>query len=246
MADYPLENLLREPTEFYSSLNLASLACLAAAKPHWFLLTQSMSYFSALMLGSLSVFRGLQGFKVKRYHYRLLAMPHYALSTTQVPVSAKWLFIGKGFRWLPHHTQRLYQIKQIKNESFMQRSRFHQTIRHYCKTREKYFLAKLLNNPSSLNPFRPEPPVGGSPFLHGLGEKDEPIYIPQEVRVGHTFVVGTTRVGKTRLASILINQDIRGGGAVIVVDLKVILILSVTCMQPVRRQIGLKIFVLCI
>ena len=34
------------------------------------------------------------------------------------------------------------------------------------------------------------------------------------------FVVGTTRVGKTRLASILINQDIRNGDAVIVIDPK--------------------------
>jgi conjugative coupling factor TraD (TOL family) len=220
MPDYPIENLLREPTEFYSSLNLVTLACLAASKPHWFLLTQGMSYFAVAALGSLSIFRGLQALRVKRYHYRLLAMPSYALSTVQVPVSAKWLFIGKGFRWLPHHTQRLYQIKQIKNESFMQRSRCHQAIRHYCQTREQHFLARLLNNPSSLNPFRPDPPVGGSPFLHGLGERDQPIYIPQEVRVGHTFVVGTTRVGKTRLASILINQDIRGGGAVIVVDPK--------------------------
>jgi Type IV secretion-system coupling protein DNA-binding domain len=53
-----------------------------------------------------------------------------------------------------------------------------------------------------------------------VGEKDNPVYIPQEVRVGHTFVVGTTRVGKTRLASIFINQDIRNGDAVIVVDPK--------------------------
>lgn len=82
------------------------------------------------------------------------------------------------------------------------------------------YLAKLLCSPSKLNPFRPDPPVGGSPYLHGLGEKDEPVYIPQDVRVGHTFVVGTTRVGKTRLASILINQDIRNGDAVIVVDPK--------------------------
>ncbi|WP_457603854.1 type IV secretion system DNA-binding domain-containing protein, partial [Legionella pneumophila] len=70
------------------------------------------------------------------------------------------------------------------------------------------------------NPFRPDPPVGGSPFLHGVGEEDKPVYIPQDVRVGHTFVVGTTRVGKTRLASILINQDIRNGDGVIVVDPK--------------------------
>ncbi|MBA2656828.1 MAG: type IV conjugative transfer system coupling protein TraD [Tatlockia sp.] len=220
MADYPVENLLREPTEFYSSLTIASLAWLALNDPHWFLLTQTMSYFAATALGSLSLYRGLQAIRVKRYHHRLLAMPYYALSTIKVPVSANWLFLGKGFRWLPHHTQRLYQIKQIKNESFMQKGKCHQAIRQFCQNNEHHFFARLLNIQSTLNPFKPGPPIGGSPFLHGVGEKDIPIYIPQEVRVGHIFVVGTTRVGKTRLSSILINQDIRGMGAIIVVDPK--------------------------
>ena len=39
-------------------------------------------------------------------------------------------------------------------------------------------------------------------------------------RVGHTLILGTTRVGKTRLAEILIAQDIRRGDVVIVFDPK--------------------------
>ena len=39
-------------------------------------------------------------------------------------------------------------------------------------------------------------------------------------RNGHTLVLGTTRVGKTRLAEILITQDIRRGDTVIVFDPK--------------------------
>ena len=39
-------------------------------------------------------------------------------------------------------------------------------------------------------------------------------------RVGHTLVLGTTRVGKTRLAELLIAQDIRRGDVVIVFDPK--------------------------
>ena len=39
-------------------------------------------------------------------------------------------------------------------------------------------------------------------------------------RVGHTLVLGTTRVGKTRLAEVLIAQDIRRGDVVIVFDPK--------------------------
>lgn len=220
MSHYPVENLLREPTEIYTSMTCTALALLAATQPHLFLLTQGMGYYASLSLMTLSLVRGYQAFKIKRYHRRLIAMPYYALSTTQVPVSQKWLFLGKGFRWLPHHTQRLHQIKQIKNEAFMQRGKCYQAVRKFCQNYETLYLAKLLCSPSKLNPFRPDPPVGGSPYLHGLGEKDDPIYIPQDVRVGHTFVVGTTRVGKTRLASILINQDIRNGDAVIVVDPK--------------------------
>lgn len=217
---HPVENLLREPTEIYTSITGTALAFLAASQPHLFLLTQGMGYYAALSLMTLSLVRGYQAFKIKRYHRRLIAMPYYALSTTQVPVSPKWLFLGKGFRWLPHHTQRLHQIKQIKNEAFMQRGKWYQAVRQFCQNHEKSQVAKLLCTSSKLNPFRPDPPVGGSPYLHGLGEKDKPVYIPQDVRVGHTFVVGTTRVGKTRLASLLINQDIRNGDAVIVVDPK--------------------------
>ncbi|HEM1534318.1 TPA: type IV conjugative transfer system coupling protein TraD [Legionella pneumophila] len=220
MSHYPVENLLREPTEIYTSMTCTALALLAATQPHLFLLTQGMGYYAGLSLMALSLVRGYQAFKIKRYHRRLIAMPYYALSTTQVPVSQRWLFLGKGFRWLPHHTQRLHQIKQIKNEAFMQRGKWYQAVRKFCQNHETLYLAKLLCSPSKLNPFRPDPPVGGSPYLHGLGEKDDPVYIPQDVRVGHTFVVGTTRVGKTRLASILINQDIRNGDAVIVVDPK--------------------------
>ena len=102
----------------------------------------------------------------------------------------------------------------------MQRGKVYQAVRSFCQNHETTHLTRLLNHSSKLNPFRPDPPVGGSPYLHGLGEQDKPVYIPQDVRVGHTFVVGTTRVGKTRLASILINQDIRNGTAVIVVDPK--------------------------
>ena len=220
MQKYPIENLLREPTEIYSSLTCLTLALLAIYRPHLFLLTQSMGYCAGVSLLYLGGYRGWQAYRIKRFHRRLIRMPYYALSTVQIPLSKKWLFIGKGFRWLPHHTQRLHQIKQIHNESFMQRSKLYQVVREYCKKNESNVFVRLLNGPHRLNPFKPDPPVGGSPYLHGLGERDKPVYIPQDVRVGHTFVVGTTRVGKTRLASILINQDIRNGDAVIVVDPK--------------------------
>lgn len=220
MTNYPINNLLREPTEAWSAITCFSLAFLAYSQPHLFLLTQSMSIYAFITLAIPGLYRAWQAIRVKRYHHRLLAMPTYALSTSEIPLSKNWLFLGKGFRWRPSHTQKLHQIKQVKNEKFMQRGSCYQAVRRFCQNHEHIRLAKWLNKRSKLNPFRPDPPVGGSPFLHGVGEEDKLIYIPQDVRVGHTFVVGTTRVGKTRLASILINQDIRNGDAVIVVDPK--------------------------
>lgn len=220
MSQYAVENLLREPTELYVSITFMALGTIVFRYPHFFLLTEHLAQYASLSLLLAATLRGWQGWKIKRYHRRLIAMPYYALSTIQIPLSKKWLFLGLGFRWLGKHTQRLHHIKQVQNESFMQRGKYYRWVRAYCQNHEHSKFAALLSSSSLLNPFKPDPPVGGSPFLHGLGDEDKPVYIPQEVRVGHTFVVGTTRVGKTRLASILINQDIRNGDAVIVIDPK--------------------------
>lgn len=187
MTTYPTENLLREPTEAFSAMTLASLAALTWFAPHYLLLTHKLGQSISLILIILSTIRFIQFYLIKRYHHRLNKMPRYFLSTQEIPFSKDKLFLGCGFRWQPIHTQRLHQIKQIHNQKF---------IKHHKN------------------------PLGGHAYLHGVGDKDAPIFIPQHIRTGHMFVVGTTRVGKTRLASILINQDIRCGDAVIVVDPK--------------------------
>jgi conjugative coupling factor TraD (TOL family) len=74
----------------------------------------------------------------------------------------------------------------------------------------------------SNNPLSSLPPVGGEPTLHAVGlyEGERPVYMDLGDRVGHTLVLGTTRVGKTRLAELLISQDIRRGDVVVVFDPK--------------------------
>ena len=62
--------------------------------------------------------------------------------------------------------------------------------------------------------------VGGDPAIHGVEPDETEIWMDLEDRVGHTLVLGTTRVGKTRLAELLIAQDIRRGEVVIVFDPK--------------------------
>ena len=147
MRQYPVENLLREATEIYSAITLLSLATLTCFVPSLLLLTDHMGHYSTLGLSALSGYRALQAYRIKRYHRRLRSMPYYALSIVEVPLSKRWLFVGRGFRWLPRHTQRLHQIKQIQNETFLQRGKCIQAITHYCNHHESTRLAKI--NPSS-------------------------------------------------------------------------------------------------
>ncbi len=63
-------------------------------------------------------------------------------------------------------------------------------------------------------------PLGGNPYLHGVELKEQSVGLPLSERVGHTLVLGTTRVGKTRLLEILAAQAIARGEVVIVFDPK--------------------------
>src|SRR3546814_5201100 len=47
------------------------------------------------------------------------------------------------------------------------------------------------------------------PRLHGIEPHEVDVTLPLGERVGHSLVLGTTRVGKTRLAELFITQDIR-------------------------------------
>ncbi len=87
MKDYPINNLLREPTEAWSALTCFTLAILAYNQPHFFLLTEHMATYAAMTLLVPGLYRSWQAIKVKRYYRRLLAMPTYALSTTEIPLS---------------------------------------------------------------------------------------------------------------------------------------------------------------
>ncbi|SEJ07652.1 conjugative transfer system coupling protein TraD [Nitrosomonas eutropha] len=59
----------------------------------------------------------------------------------------------------------------------------------------------------------------GAYWLHGLA-KEADIYTDLANLVGHTLIVGTTRVGKTRMLDLLIAQAILRGEPVIIIDPK--------------------------
>lgn len=96
------------------------------------------------------------------------------------------------------------------------------------KPYDKYVLSPMakslqwaVHNESWLNVLKSHPDLGGSPILHGVGSMEEkPVTMRQSARSGHMIVLGTTRVGKTRMLEMLATQDIHAGHVTIVIDPK--------------------------
>lgn len=171
---------------------------------------------------ALAIVRTWQGIQVIRYRRNLRRLPRYLMSTKHIPVSHRRLFLGRGFRWQQKHTQRLQDTRRPEVERFVQPPRVYQFARELERRTEYRWptLSALLRKDSLFNPVRPLPPVGGNPALHGIEPQEADVFMDLRERVGHTLVMGTTRVGKTRLAELLITQDIRRGEVVIVFDPK--------------------------
>lgn len=220
----PLEGLLRPPVEWYSSAVGLTAAGLLSLHANVFLLPKIMADYATLGLCAFSLWRFKQGYLIWRYQRNLKRMPRYFMSSSQLPVSSKHLFLGRGFLWKTIHTQRLRDLDIAENQHYCHTSSLHDKARqaefHWEKKRLRKHLAALFGKNTWFNPVRPYPDIGGKPHIHGVGEKEQDVTLSMTERAGHTIVIGTTRVGKTRLAEILISQDIRRGDVVIVLDPK--------------------------
>jgi len=60
----------------------------------------------------------------------------------------------------------------------------------------------------------------GAPWIHGMSEKEEALWLPIGDTKGHVVIVGTTGSGKTRLFDLLVSQAIIRGDAVNIIDPK--------------------------
>lgn len=161
---------------------------------------------------AFGVYRGRQGWVILRYRRNMRRLPRFALRSNQIPVSQRYLWLGKGFRWEARHTQRLHEAQQPEARPYLQPSRWYRKARwaeiRFEHLRAARFLIRLLSADVVFNPVRPLPPVGGNPAIHAVEWKEGDVWMPLGERVGHTLVEGTTRVGKTRMAEVMITQDI--------------------------------------
>lgn len=214
MSDkHVIETVLRPAVE----LNTAVVAFLSGAlclyAPWAVALSIDIGIGMTVAFWILAYIRFKQGWRIVRYRRNIRRLPYYALTSRQVPVSQKFLFLGRGFAWEQKHTQRLYTCTRPEVADYVNPSKLYKMARYFEKKFEYSFptLTKILSKDSILNPVRPLPPVGGSPLIHGIELDEEDVLLPLGERVGHTIVLGTTRVGKTRLAELLVTQDIHRG-----------------------------------
>ena len=224
MSTHPIEALLRPPVELWSALVAFATATIAVLAPWALMMPPGVAYAAGAVLTVLGWVRGRQAWRVLRYQRNMRRLPTYRLRSDKIPLSRRKLFLGRGFRWTQQHTQRLRDTIRPEVQHYVQPGAFYQWARRMEVAWESVpvlsLLARVLRIQASWNPLSPLPAVGGKPALHAVEPDEQAVWMDIGERVGHTLVLGTTRVGKTRLAEILITQDIRRGDVVIVFDPK--------------------------
>ena len=221
---YQIEALLRPPIELYSVLISTASSALCVMAPSLLMMPRSVGYASAATLFVLvTVPRLRQAWRILRYQRNLRRLPTYKLRSDRVPVSNHKLFVGRGFRWEAKHTQRLRDTMSAAAKRYVEPGFFYRWARRVETRWEDGALAPLaraLRSDSRWNPVRPLPPVGGRGAIHAIEPDEQPVFMDLREKVGHTLVLGTTRVGKTRFCELNVTQDIRRGDRVFVFDPK--------------------------
>jgi conjugative coupling factor TraD (TOL family) len=224
VSQHPIEALLRPPVELWSTVVAFATAAIAILAPWALMMPPGVAYTAGTALTVLGLVRGRQAWRVLRYQRNMRRLPTYILRSNKIPLSRRKLFLGRGFRWTQQHTQRLRDTIRPEVQHYVQPGAFYQWARRKEVAWESVPVlsqfARLLRTRAWWNPLAPLPAVGGKPALHAVEPDEQAVWMDIGERVGHTLVLGTTRVGKTRLAEILITQDIRRGDVVIVFDPK--------------------------
>jgi conjugative coupling factor TraD (TOL family) len=224
---HAVEVLLRPAVELYTVAVCAGAALACVVAPWSLALSPTLGVASALAFTAFGGIRLRQAHAILRYRRNIRRLPRYVMTSRDVPVSQQRLFLGRGFRWDQRHTHRLMQTYRPEFRRYVEPTALYRLARR-CEERLEFApppfarLARWTAWDHALNPVRPLPPVGGLPRLHGVEPQEVDVTLPLGERVGHTLVLGTTRVGKTRLAELFITQDIRrraadGGHEVVIV-----------------------------
>lgn len=236
MSNSVLEALLRPPIEFQSAGVAAGVGTVALAAPWALMMPPTLGIVAATVAYGFAWRRAKQAYRIVRYQHGLKYYKITKVAPSKIPVTPDKLYLGEGFEWTQTHTQRKRDAKTPEARPFSKPTDFEIALRkkggdavqkvadatdeHPVSTVTKA-IAALASIETWVNPLRPYPDLGGDPIIHGVGAMDEaPVTLRNSSRNGHMLVMGTTRVGKTRLLELIVTQDIHAGNVVIVIDPK--------------------------
>ncbi len=233
---FVLEPLLRPPVEYQSAAVAAACAAVATTAPWALMLPERLGYVAGAMALGFAAVRFREAWKVQRYQ---AGMRYYKITTLaphKIPRPSGTLYLGDGFQWTQKHTQRLIDARRPEAEPFVTISRRERALKDFSRRIERWAcaprakrrplntlamaIARATSSDHWCNPLRPIHDLGGTPILHGVEPDEKPVLLRQSERNGHVLVLGTTRVGKTRLLELLATQDIHDGHVVIIIDPK--------------------------
>jgi conjugative coupling factor TraD (TOL family) len=241
MSAHELDQRLRPAVEGYSAAVAAMCASVAFLAPWALMLPPSIGAITGSMAAGFAAYRGRQAWQIVSYRY---GMTHYKLTRIaphKIPSTQDAVYLGHGFDWGQQHTQRKMDAATPDGKRFLRPTRrlaplleparrFEAGVARRVAAHKQPGLtpaltalslaARLTSATAAWNPLAPTVDLGGTPILHGVEPKEAPILLRQNQRNGHMLVLGTTRVGKTRLLELLATQDIHAGRVVIVIDPK--------------------------
>ncbi|GEA09121.1 conjugative coupling factor TraD, PFGI-1 class [Alteromonas sp. KUL42] len=211
----PAEGLLRPIGEWYVAYTCFGAAILTFMAYEYMFLSKSLSYFSTAVFSFIGIVYFTEGNSLANYQRNIRRLRYYEISPSNVAFNPSYVALGRGFRWLPIHTQRLRDTFKSHNKEYVVDGSLYTAVRHFC-IQNQYtpflkHLVSFLEKDSPLNPFRPLPDIGGNPAIHGIEPKEKDFLWRYDERVGHTGIFGQSRVGKTRAAELIISSDIRAG-----------------------------------
>ncbi|MFP5476086.1 MAG: type IV conjugative transfer system coupling protein TraD [Gammaproteobacteria bacterium] len=237
-----MEGQLRPPVELWSTAVAWSIAAVALAAPWALMMPPLLGLVAAVGAIAFGWRRCSQALTVVQYQRGLKLNKITRVAPSKLPVDlSKQLYLGEGFAWGQQHAQRKLDATRRDAEPYVKLSPLEQRLAAFgasltAGVAGELSAAENTGAPLSrraravraatsvggpLNPLYPNMDLGGSSILHGVGAQEEcPVALRQTARAGHLLVMGTTRVGKTRLLELLATQDIHAGHVVVVIDPK--------------------------
>lgn len=223
---YNYEALLRPVHEYWAvAAYLLGIAILLVGS-EFMLLIPTIAYAAAALFFIRAIMRYRSGRYVAKYQHQLKYLKPIKMKPHQLLADEKYQYIGDGFEWGHQHVQRLFDLQKHKNMKYVRHSPAYYWAREVCYRKKNEWLYMplvwFLSINTWINPLREKPDLEGVSYIHAVGmpEKERSVLQPMDTRVGHTLVLGTTRVGKTVLCRQFVAQDIRRGGPVIIFDPK--------------------------